>query len=225
MAKILPPDYKQQGYVVDGSLSSFTGNIKGQAKQDILNATLFAQLTSNEKHNRQSETADWYKSFLDVLEKIGFIVQAFSLQKYHPVGSSFSMEEVVQHYLKGVETEEQLAIRKETIKGLSDKQVSFSKSSSTDESSGDFQIFSCDQKPNGEVVLVLGCFYFRNLKQLQSGSGNSFSDHFSFGSSDVELYGGVTSMLYREQNYSPMRASVSDQLGERAARQLAEISI
>ena len=61
MLKESPPDFKEQGYIVSGALSSFVENVNGPAKEDILNAILFAQLTSDNKYNRndQKMIADW----------------------------------------------------------------------------------------------------------------------------------------------------------------------
>ncbi len=51
----LPPDNKRDGYIIGGRVATFTDNVMGHAKQDILNATLLAQLAANKKHDHEQK--------------------------------------------------------------------------------------------------------------------------------------------------------------------------
>ena len=45
-----PPDNKKDGYIIGGGVATFTENVTGQVKQDILNAILLAQLVATKKY-------------------------------------------------------------------------------------------------------------------------------------------------------------------------------
>ena len=228
MLKESPPDFKEQGYVVAGAISSFVQNVKGKAKQDILNATLFAQLTSSDKYNAndQKMIADWYKSYVSVLRSIGFVGLPFSFKKYNARGDTFTMDEMVLYFLKDEASKEQSAVIEkalETFKGLSDERVPLMMSRTiidNDKTSGSFHIISCEQNRADEVNIVLGAFYFNDLKLKPS---NVFMPGYQ--SSGAEVYGAVASLLYTERSYSQVRSYIVDKLGDRAMQRLAEIEI
>ena len=52
-------DSKAQGLVGAGSLVSFTRELSGQNKEDVLNSTLFAQLAATKKYDRCKDTKQW----------------------------------------------------------------------------------------------------------------------------------------------------------------------
>ena len=228
MLKESPADSKAQGYVVGGSLIAFTENVKGQAKQDILDATLFAQLTSDHKYNseQQSQIEDWYQSYVSVLQSIGFVGRPLNFVSYTAKGDTFTMDEVVLYILKDAATKEQSTVVKKVIeafKSLSDKQAAFRMSRTiitNDKMSGSFHLFSCEQNPSGDVVTVIGAFYFNDLKPKLS---RVFTPGYQ--SSGAKVYGAVTTLLYTQQSYSQVRSYVTEKLSDRAEQLTAEIEI
>ena len=55
----LDPDNVKDSCIIGGGVAIFTENVKGRANQDILNATLLAQLAANKQHDRERNTKDW----------------------------------------------------------------------------------------------------------------------------------------------------------------------
>ena len=219
-----PPDNKGQGYVVAGAISAFTEGVKGSAKQDILNATLLAQLAANKKYNRETQTEDWYHFYLATLEKIGFVVQAFDFEKYKASGSSFTMDAVVLDVLAAIATGGQSLIISATLTAFkalsnSDSRVVLFEDNSSSQEKGNFQIYPCTQTEDGTVSIALGCFYF-NTEQRSTGFL-----FWNFSSSDTEIYKGGTSLVYNEQVYSSVRSAVISKLGDKAQQLVAEIDI
>ena len=53
------PDGKAQALVDAGSLVSFTSNLKGQQKEDVLNSSLLAQLAANKRYDRFNDSENW----------------------------------------------------------------------------------------------------------------------------------------------------------------------
>lgn len=42
-----------------------------------MNSTLLAQLAANKKFDRETDTANWYSEYANVLETVGWVVTSF----------------------------------------------------------------------------------------------------------------------------------------------------
>ena len=220
----LPPDNKKQGYIVGGGLTAFTENVKGQDKQDILDATLFAQRAADSLYNRENDTEKWYKYYIDVLGNVGFTLEGFSFQKYQAKGDSFIMSEVVLEILAAVATEGQSTVIQATLDVMrdlnnEDKRIELFELQSTNLHTGNFQIYPCDQASTGEVSLALGGFYFNTAVDRANFL------FFSFGTSDSYIYEGAQKAILNSQVYSKVRSTVSSKLGDTALELVAAIDI
>ena len=91
----LPPDNKRVCYIVGSGLTIFTEDIKGQVKQDILNATLLAQLAANKKHDCERNALDWNSEYRRVLQMLGFVIESFEFDVYVSSGPSLSLHQAV----------------------------------------------------------------------------------------------------------------------------------
>ena len=105
-------DKKKQGFVDKGSLVSFTEKVTGQQKRDVLNSALFAQLAAEYKFNRETQTEDWYKCYGEVLEKVGWVMQGCSFQKYERYGGTFTMAAAVIDILEAIASGDEIAAAK-----------------------------------------------------------------------------------------------------------------
>ena len=220
----LPPDNKKQGYVVGGGITAFTENVKGQAKQDILDATLFAQLAADKQYDREKDTQNWYKFYINVLGNIGFAVQGFNFQEYKSKGGSFVMSEVVLQILAAIATGGQSAVIQATLialQGMSndDRRIQIFSHQSSSYTTGNFQIYPCDQASTGEVSLALGAFSFTSS---QSRVDFLF---FSYGSSSCHIYQGAQSAVLNSKVYQQVRGTISTKLGNNAVEFVAAIDI
>ena len=65
---------QEQGFVNGGSLACFTSQLSSVHRSDV-NSTLLAQLAASEHHDRSEETDEWYKKYLYVLGKIGWVAR------------------------------------------------------------------------------------------------------------------------------------------------------
>lgn len=111
---------KPDGLVDAGSLVSFTSQLNGQHKEDVLNSTLLAQLAANKKYDRYSQTEDWYKFYTDVMGNIGWVMQSFKFDEYKSTQQDFKISQVVLQLLSGLigSDEELMKVVKETLDGL-----------------------------------------------------------------------------------------------------------
>ncbi len=219
-----PPDNKKEGYVVGGAVSAFTDKLKGIDKQDVLDATLFAQLAADKGYDREKDTVNWYKYYKYVLGNIGFVAQSFNFQLYKASGSEFSMDQVVIEILAAIATGGQSIVISETLNALrglskSDNRIELFSQRSSTSSSGNFQVYPVDVSENGDVSMALGTFYF-----------NSNAHHvnvlfFSWSSSSIQVYKGAQRVVLNRSVYSKVRSTVSSKLGDNAVNLVASIEL
>ena len=219
-----PPDNKKEGYVVGGGLTAFTENVKGLSKQDILDSTLFAQLAADKQYDREKDTRNWYTYYKYILGNIGFVIEGFSFQEYKASGSSFTMDKVVIEILAAIATGGETAIITETLnafRGLSstDGRITLFDQQSSSGKSGNFQVYPCDQAPDGEVAMAMGAFYF------SSSSHETRVLFFSYSSASTHVYKGGQKAILNQNVYSKVRSTVSDKLGNNAVDLVSSISI
>lgn len=219
-----PPDNKKEGYVVGGAITAFTEKVKGISKQDILDATLFAQLAADKNYNREKDTQNWYGYYRYILGNIGFVIQSFGFQEYTATGGTLSMDKAVIQILAAIATGGQSLVITETLNALkgmanTDNRIVLFSQQSSSSMSGNFQVYPCEQSPEGEVSMAMGAFYF-------------MADHhevnflfFSWGSSSTKIYKGTQGVILNQNVYTRVRADVSAKLGDNAVNLVASIDL
>lgn len=178
---------KEQGFVDCGSLVSFTENLSGQNKEDILNSTLLAQLAADKKYNRETQHDEWYKFYMKVLERVGWVEQNLTFDQYKSKQSSFEISEVVIELLVSLVGEgnpQMIDVVKKTLEALKNSSATIklfgSNSSST--KSGNFQIVPCTLDKSGQVTVgFIGCYF------QASNVDRSFL-FFTYNHSDIKLF-------------------------------------
>lgn len=219
-----PPDNKKEGFVVGGAVAAFTENVKGLSKQDILDATLFAQLAADRSYDREKDTTSWYNSYKYTLGNIGFVIESFNFQEYKATGGTLSMDKVVIEILAAIATGGESVVITETLNALrgmseTDNRITLFSQQSSSSSSGNFQVYPCDQAPDGEVSMALGAFYF------------TASHHevrflfFGWGSSKTHIYKGAQKTVLNSRVYEKVRSIVSSKLGDNAVNLVAAIEL
>ncbi len=114
----LLPDNTRNGYIIGGGVATFTENISGQVKQDILKATLLAQLAATKKHDRERSTEDWYREYNIVLGIVGFVIEGFEFDRYSASGSTLSMDEAVLEIIGAFATGNEVAVLKAILDAM-----------------------------------------------------------------------------------------------------------
>lgn len=89
---------KEQASVVGSDVVAFVKGVTREQRQDIVNATLLAQLVAKKKVPNPQTLADvvsWYGDYFDVLEQIGFVVQDRGFAEYEEKSQSFEAHEAI----------------------------------------------------------------------------------------------------------------------------------
>ena len=140
-----------KGFVDAGRLVPFTNELSGQHKSDVLNSTLLAQRAADrKKYNRVTNTDEWYKFYVSVLGKLGWVIQNEVFEEYNTSGQSLQVSTALLDILQGILTENELDVVKRTLYSLKTSGndawwVVFDRKSSGPSKNGNFQITPCKE--------------------------------------------------------------------------------
>lgn len=216
-------DGKQAGYIDKGSLVSFVAGVSSQNQSDVLNSTLLAQLAADKKFDRGADPINWYGFYVNVLGKVGWVLQDFSFKKYNSSTTSFTVDKVVLEILGAIVTgQEELVIGAtlEALKSLSndDGRLVLWNQSVTHDHKSNFQISVCNET-NGVVIMKNGAFYM-------SSEDNSTSVlWFNYASSTTELNNTAQAQTLDADIYGQVRQTIIAKLGANAQSFIADLDI
>jgi hypothetical protein len=90
--------HRHQAAVVGADIICFLPHLSAALRQDIVNASLLAQLVAKKKVDPDSaETAaQWSREYLDVLSKVGFAVQESGTSEYSSTVDAYAAHEAVR---------------------------------------------------------------------------------------------------------------------------------
>ncbi len=205
---------QKEAYVIGGSIVAFSEAVPQQARDDVKNGTLLAQLAANKKHDRTTDAEDWYIYYANVLGNIGFVFQAFQFSQIVKK-TSFTMEEIVAEDLIKMTTPNALQVTGLAMNALSkvskkDRSLGiFLDQSSEQSKNGSFQILACDAAENGDIEIGIAVLYFQ---------GKSYNPRFlwtPYESTKITLFNGNQATVLNEQVYAKSRESIVTKLGEK----------
>ena len=173
----------------------------------MLNSTLLAQLTASKHYDRNKETDKWYKKYLHVLGKIGWVVQEFEFKKYETNSQSMKFYEAIVDIVKAILSPSEIQAVKRVLESLRSPQneqwwnvfVMKSTSPSKNES---FQVIPCHEDCSGWVVMTFGWFYFTSTARDERWL------RFQYSSTDVHLFKATQVATLNEVTYSTVLLSV-----------------
>lgn len=219
----LPPGNKQQGYVNDGSLVSFTSNLKGLQKQDVLNSSLLAQLAANKKYDRLEDSKNWYMFYTNVMATVGWAMQSFQFDEYDSTSSKVNVSQVTLELLSSILGGDQkmMEVVKKTIDGLAKNSqgATLFHSSSASNKHGNFQVVPCNVDKSNQVnVAFLGCFF-----QASEVTKDYF--FFDYKKEDIHLFKGTQVFTLDQEIYGQVREDVIKKLGDNAHTKIHDLDI
>ena len=86
---------KNQAMVVASDIVSFVKGVSNERRQDIVNASLLAQLVANKKVPDKTNIIQWYNAYFDVLENIGWVIQDRSFSSYTEEADGLEAHEAI----------------------------------------------------------------------------------------------------------------------------------
>src|SRR4051794_9253487 len=86
---------QDQAFLADKSLVSFVSEVTGQNRQDVLNSTLLAQMAANKQFPNEADLLDWYRTFIEVLSKIGWEIEAGEFSTFESSKDAFEVQDSI----------------------------------------------------------------------------------------------------------------------------------
>lgn len=218
-----PTENEDAGLVDNGSLVSFVANVTGLHREDILNSTLIAQLAANKAHDRFDDVVNWYKKYVEVLENVGWVIQAFDFTKYHGSGNTVSMDKVIVQLLEAIASENEVAVTKSTLDALNalddgDGKMVLWDSSSSHLEKGNFQIGVASEE-NDALVFRVAASHFNSEEQ------HTRFLWWGYSSSSIDLFTSSQAMTLNEQAYGKVRQKIADKLGVKIGEYIDDLDI
>ncbi len=223
-SELVLADDKPTAFVDAGSTVSFISGIPVERQQDVLNATLLAQLAANKKFDREKATEQWYGYYREVLENVGWVLQSFSFARYEESGVTLKMDKAALEIIAAIASGNEAAVLTSTLDALSkldpgDPAFTLFDANGSSGEGGNFQLGTCSADPSGNVSMALGAFYFETTVH----QGRFL--FWSWETKDINLYTGGQNVVLNEQIYATVRQLVIDKLGDRAKTFVAGLDI
>ena len=89
---------KDEASVVGSDVIAFVKGITPEARGDIVNATLLAQLVAKKKNpdvTSLQRVGEWYDTYFDTLSQIGFVIQDKGFAEYQEKSDTFDAHEAI----------------------------------------------------------------------------------------------------------------------------------
>jgi hypothetical protein len=222
---IIFTDDKDSAYVNDGNITGMLG-VTNQQKEDLLNSQLLAQLAANKKFDRFTDSENWYKNYVSVLENIAWVLGAFDFKKYQSQSSTFTISEVTITTLLSIITKTSpiLKFAEGVIVSIGDEKnkealLKFSQNSMSSES-GNFQALASYIDP--ELKTLCAAFSGSHFKVEKSQHVGPCS---SYESSKITMFASAQILTLDEVIYAKIRKEIIDKLGDRVKQYVSEIEI
>lgn len=159
---------KDQASVVGSDVISFVKGVTPEQRNDIVNASLLAQLVAKKKVLEPGTLANvvrWYEEYFDVLTHIGFVIQDKGFAKYEEKSQDFEAHKAILDLatvlLAGAPGA--LAVLKTTLGALEKMSgdspwITLFNRESRSANTARFQVSLVDQDPNAQFLLSLIAF-------------------------------------------------------------------
>ena len=238
-------------FVAGASVAAFTDGIYGQQREDLLNAPLLAQLSANQRHERERDTLNWYAWYRRVLLKLGWRLVPAREPKHRPrlqlvgpiadpsrvaAGQFTPFKPVVIDQPRFSADGTALALLRTRVDGaaLQATEAALEKLHSLDQRDRRTQIFesSAHQGASGSFQIISASAVSEQLLSMTIAAMFFVTSEqvprllgFNFGRNTTTMYQACDTLTLDTADYAPVRAQVIEQLGDQAAAYIDEIEL
>ena len=198
-----------------GSLCSFSEELSVQNRADVMNSTLLAQLAANKAHDRFLKQEDWFNSYLNTLEKIGWnLVSSVSFRDISPKTPINWEDLALQGFAEFGDMEQaKKAIEMAKASTMNSKAMKIWSKNSSNGNNGNFQIISF-MPVNGTVVATTISLIFQSTMSQEQFL--SWSTNFTIQRASVKVE-------LNEDIYGKIRQQIIDKLGDAPKTNVANV--
>jgi len=210
--------------VVGCSVISFVGDLTVDQKNDVMNSTLFAQISANNLFDRldETQTQSWYDKYTSYLDMVGWVVSRFSFTDLEEADSMGSVDAAVLSVMPNIVSPDQITVLQNAIDMLkqpvnaeaydSFKQVSWNIKNA------DFHVGICEANPNG-TIFRMGAFRY------DTSDFNGDVLYSELGSNLVNFKSFTQEMVLNEKVYAGNRQIVLTTLAGAVVGAIAGIEL
>jgi hypothetical protein len=207
-----------------GTIVSFVAGLTPEEMSDVLYSTQFAHRAASAKHDRFTATDDWYRTYADILTRLGWVGETFAFEQRKNTAGSFMMDKAALDVILTIATGNQLAILVraiDTLKTLAedDQAIRVFEYQTLSALSGNFQIGAVQRAENKALSLAIGGFHFRSREAKRR------TLFIRWGTEEVTFWTGATKLTLNSHHYGQHRAAVAKRLATDAASYIAAIEI
>lgn len=156
---------KNQAAVVGSDVVSFVTGVTPERREDVVNATLLAQLVAKKRVPDSTRVQEWYDAYFDVLTNVGWTLQQKDFAEYREKSENFEAHKAILQVAAIVlgPAPAALAIVTTAINALHSMDASspwitlFSRESQSARTAH-FQVSLAEQKPDGQFMVSLMAF-------------------------------------------------------------------
>lgn len=151
-------------------INSFSENVSQQAREDVLNSMLLAQRAATKAFPEDTQIADWYTMYFDVLQRLGWLI---SQKDYNSLGESahaLELEKAIFALLKDLLTGQQINVLLKSLEllkslGEDDKRLVAFEQNTLTHNRGNFQL-GLAEEVNGNVSIFGSGFVLESKKKI-----------------------------------------------------------
>lgn len=216
-------------YIDSGIVVTFPIDVTVQHQQDVLNSLLFAQLSSDKFHQRQTDPEDWFSYFDNVLQNIGWVLSNMEFdvdltKESTFVMSSFALNQMAQNGSSANEVEVFRKVFNE-LHSLPDKdpviELLYKHVYNDSSNAASLILASFEVAKNDDVALKLTMF------ALEQSSEAAYRYLLHVYDSKMVTFSKAKSskMVLNEQIYGRVRSNIVQKLGDRTESMILEIKL
>ena len=214
---------KEQTLIVDKSLISFVSDVSAYNRADILESTLLAQLGARAKVPDESDAISWYKAYMNILSKIGWVVEGGEVEHFSSKGNIVELQSVIVDILTNafgagfvkIVTRALAAIK--SLESTNGKIEAFERNTHIGRS-GSFQVGIASEE-GGAVSINLGTFLITSINEIKHIL------FIKFRKDETDLQYASSRLTLDQEIYSDVRNLVRKKLSGRATEFVSEILV
>jgi hypothetical protein len=214
---------EDQSFLSAKSVVSFVAGVKDQARQDVLDSMLLAQLAANKSFPSEENVIQWYEKFISVLSTVGWNIEGKDLQQFKSDKGLFEVDKAIIAILTTAFGGTLLPVIMQTLKALRElngnksKLLAFEKNVHS-KSQGAFQIGSVEEE-NGALSAQLGTFVISSKKEIRQIL------FFSSDKDETDLKYYSKKMTLNQGVYNSIREDISKKIHAKVSDYVAQIEI
>jgi hypothetical protein len=207
---------KQQAVVVGADVIAFVKGVTPEQRNDIVNASLLAQLVAKKKVAKPSTLTavkDWYDEYFDVLSRIGFAIQDKGFVEYREASDSFEAHEAILEVATALlaGTPGAVALVKTTLAALQKMSsnspwITLFNRESQSANTARFQVSLVNEDENGSLLVLLIAF------GLEARTTLTQVLFFKFHTNDVTLHHHSGKVTINAQLLAGVRDQIAGKL-------------